>query len=261
MKLIEQLLAPTGFCFLLLLIGTIFHKHTRLSKTCLGSAMAILLLAGNGWFVRWMSIPLERRIQAPEPIPQADAIMILGGAIYPKEWPRRTVEVSEAGDRVLYAFELYRQKKAPLILCAGGLAEPGIRDFSEAEDMRTLLQSFGMPAEAILVETNSLNTVQNARYSQPLIRTHKIRRILLVTTALHMPRAVSVVRNQLPDVEIIPAPTDYLVTDHKPEPFQLSTFSFQLLCNLIPSGENLMQMETTLHEYIGLLYYRLRGWI
>jgi uncharacterized SAM-binding protein YcdF (DUF218 family) len=258
---------------MLMLTAGIGHKCRRLSKTCLWSAIAVLLIGGNEWIVRWATIPLEWRIQAPDPIPHADAIVVLGGALRTKEWPRRTVEVSEAGDRVLYAFDLYRQKKAPLILCTGGIAEPGVREFSEAEDMRAMLETFGVPSKAILVETNSLNTRENASYCRPLIDSLARRRtvqppdgpplqpsdrrtsLLLVTSALHMPRALGIFRHQFLALEIIPAPTDYLFTRSPKIPTR------EVVQRFIPSGENLMKADEMLHEYIGLVYYRLRGWI
>jgi uncharacterized SAM-binding protein YcdF (DUF218 family) len=249
---LEQFLTPACLSLLLMLIAVLWHKRARLSIASLWTAIAVLFLGGNDWLIRWAATPLEWRIQAPDPIPQADAIVVLGGALEPKEWPRRTVEVKDSGDRILYAFELYRQKKAPLILCAGGLAEPGIREFSEAEDMRAMLESFGVPPEAILVETNSLNTAQNASYSLPFIQARSIHRILLVTTAIHMPRALSIFHKQLPELDITPAPTDYMFT--RIVKVQLKGIAE----GLIPTGEHLMKMDQTLHEYLGLLYYRVR---
>lgn len=249
--IIGQLLTPIFLCLALMLAAAVSFKRPRFCKFCLWSAIAVLLLGGNRWVARWISTPLEWQVQAPNPIPQADAIVVLGGAIEPKEWPRRTVEISDAGDRILYGFELFRQGKARLILCSGGQGERGVREFSEAEDMRTMLQSLGAPANAILVETTSLNTRENAANSRPLIKAAGIKRLLLVTSAVHMPRSLEAFKRELPDVEIIPAPTDYAFT-------RLSELNFKTAIEgFIPSGKHISELEATLHEYIGLLYYRL----
>jgi len=59
----------------------------------------------------------------------------------------------------------------------------------------------------------------------------------------------------MPGIEIIPAPTDYLATDGKPPPL------VKKLGNLMPSAGRLMQMEEILHEYLGIAYYKARGWM
>lgn len=229
-----------------------WHKRPRLSKTCLWSAILLLFICSNEWTVRWFTTPLEWRVQAPNPIPEADAIVVLGGALEPKEWPRRSVEVKDSGDRVLYAYELFRQKKAPVILCTGGKARTGVREFSEAEDMRTMLQSFGVPADAILVEPQALDTFQNATMSRPLLEAAGAKRILLVTTAVHMPRSLEVFRRQLPGYEITPAPTDY-------EFARIRKLAWDdTIKRLIPSGDNLAVSDETVHEYFGQVYYRFR---
>jgi uncharacterized SAM-binding protein YcdF (DUF218 family) len=255
LRSLEKCLTPSCLCLFFLLIAAMCCKRPRLSKACLWSAIAILLLGGNEWIGRWAAIRLERQLTAPQPLPQADAIVVLGGAVRAKEWPRATVELGETGNRILHAFELFRTKKGAFILCAGGKAEPGIRETSEAEDMRALLGSFGVPSEAILVETNSLSTFENARNCQPMIEAKGVHRMLLVTSAVHMPRALAVFRRQFPQVEVIPAPTDYMFTDKPNIPPR------ELLEGFVPSADHLVRMEQTLHEYIGLLYYRWRGWI
>ncbi len=250
--ILGKLLSPTVFCLVLMLAAAFWHKRPRLSRTCLWSAILLLFVCSNNWTVRWFTTPLEWRVQAPNPIPEADAIVVLGGALETKEWPRRSVEVNDSGDRVLYAYELFREKKAPVILCTGGKAKTGIREFSEAEDMRTMLQSFGVPAEAILVETQALDTFQNATLSRPLLEAAGVKRILLVTTAVHMPRSLETFRRQLPGFEITPAPTDY-------EFVRIAKLGWEeAIKSLIPSGNYLAAADETVHEYIGHLYYRIR---
>ena len=63
--------------------------------------------------LEWRYLPLE-------PVPTADAIVVLGGAVAPALAPRPWVEVSEAGDRILYAARLYNQAKAPKLILSGG---------------------------------------------------------------------------------------------------------------------------------------------
>lgn len=249
--------SPAALCFVLLLAGFLLHrwKRSRASAICLGLAIGVLFIGGNGWVVKWSIVSLEDRYCTPNPMPQADCILVLGGGIMPKEPPRQSIEVSEAGDRVLYAARLYKEGKAPLILFAGGNAPGSTSETTEAGDAREFLGFLGVPAKSILVEDRSSNTHENMRNSRRLILEKGFKRLLLVTSALHMPRALAVARRQMPDIEVVPAPTDYLVTESKPEPL------LRQFASLVPTGARLMQIEAVIHEYIGMLYYKARGWM
>ena len=176
-----------------------------------------------------------------------------------ERWPSildlRLSTFEDAGDRVLYAAYLYRNEKAPLILCAGGKKPGSTRETAESADQRELLQFFGVPQEAIIEEGTSSSTYQNLKNSYALLQEREIENVLLVTSALHMPRALGVAHRQLPSIDVISVPTDFMVTVKKP----------QSLCkrieNLIPSGGCLMQLEAVVHEYLGILYYKARGWL
>ena len=253
--LLESLLAPTSLCLLLLLVAVLWHKRPRLCKFSLWFAIAILLLCGNEWFVRWAVLSLESQYLPPDPVPQADCIIVLGGGIAPKEPPRPWIELADAGDRVLYAVYLYRNEKAPLILCAGGKKPGSTRETSESEDQRELLQFLNVPQEAIIEEGTSSSTYQNLKNSYALLQEQGVEKVLLVTSALHMPRAMGVARRQMPETQVIPAPTDFIVTEEKPKPL------LERVRRFIPTGGRLMQFEAVVHEYLGLAYYRLRGWI
>ena len=83
----------------------------------------------------------------------------------------------------------------------------------------------------------------------------QIRRVLLVTSAIHMPRSLGVFRRSCPAVEYIPAPTDFRATQQLPVPWYRSAVL------LLPTPHSLVDFSDAMHEYIGMLYYRLRGWI
>jgi uncharacterized SAM-binding protein YcdF (DUF218 family) len=121
--------------------------------------------------------------------------------------------------------------------------------------MAAVLEALGVPAEAISVETKSRNTYEHARNVGPLLKEREFRQVLLVTSALHMPRALGVFRRQCPGTEFIPAPTDFGETTHKPKPFVKD------VAGVIPSAKNLELMGDVLHEYIGIAYCKCRGWM
>lgn len=207
-------------------------------------------LAGGGATKRleWKYLPLD-------PVPQADCILVLSGGIDSQIWPRPTIEVGEAGDRILYGAYLYRNGKAPLVVCAGGVATGGIRPRSYAEDMAELLQMLNVPQKAIIEETKSGNTHEHARNLQPVFQQRGFKRILLVTSALHMPRSIGVFRRLCPGLEFIPAPTDFRITERIPIPW------YRHLVAVIPTPKHLLDFSEVMHEYLGIAYYKARGWM
>ena len=150
----------------------------------------------------------------------------------------------------MQAFRLYRAAKAPLILVSGGEV-PGLGKGTqtEAEAARTVLLEWGVPDTAILVEKQSKSTAENATRSRDLLAARGIKRALLVTSAAHMPRAVGVFRKA--GLEVSPCPTDYLTGWAQPDlPFRI-----------LPDPSALNDSTIALHEYAGLLIYRIRGWL
>ena len=111
-------------------------------------------------------------------------------------------DFSDAMDRLLHGFRLYRAGKAPLILISGGHVPMfGMGTQTEAEAARSVLEEWGVPESAILVDTRSKNTVENGTFSRDLLASRGIHRALLVTSALHMPRAVAAFRKAGLEVE------------------------------------------------------------
>jgi len=261
-----KLLYPTSLCVGLLLASAVFRRrHSRsalpaprshlLDRLCFWLAVAVLMVCGNGWVVRGLTQHLEWQNLPRDPVPVADCIVVLGGGLAAKIPPRTTVEVTDAGDRVLYAAHLYRQGKAPQVICIGGIATGGVALRSEAEEMQELLELLGVPPAAITKETDSGNTHENGRNVRALLPERGFKRVLLVTSALHMPRTLGVFRKYCTGIEFIPAPTDFRITERLPAPW------YQELKALVPTPANLLLFTETLHEYLGLAYYRLRGWL
>jgi len=120
--------------------------------------------------------------------------------------------------------------------------------------MAEFLELLSLPEDAILTEGGSSNTHQHAVNLKPMFAERKIKTVLLVTSAMHMPRSMGVFRRECPDVEFIPAPTDFRVVD-RPLPW------YRQLVGFIPTPSNLVGCNEMSHEYLGMAYYRLRGWM
>lgn len=253
-SLLLTLLDPAVASFVLVVAAVLSTGRPTLRRCCFGLALAVVLICGNRWVVGAMLRSLEWQHLSPNPLPQADAIAVLGGGTLPRLYPRPTVEVDGGGDRVLYAAELFRRGHAPQIAVSGDVSIGGIAPRPASEDMAELLGMLGVPASAIVLERKAQNTHDHAVYLCPVFRERNIRRVLLVTSAVHMPRSLGALRHGCGAVDYIPAPTDFLATESEPVPW------YRHVAGLLPTSQAFLHFSAAAHEYVGLLYYRLRGW-
>jgi uncharacterized SAM-binding protein YcdF (DUF218 family) len=273
-KLLPSLFYPLGFSCILILIALVllgkkshFPRFAQMAKVCLGAALLILWLSSTSLGAQVALGSLEQAFVnngAIETLPTVNAIVVLGGATHGASGSRIYPEVNDAGDRLVHGVRLYRAGKANWILLSGGriqwkqtssTSQTASKALSEAEDMKSLLELFGIPDRAFILEPESLNTYQNAVNTKALLVEHDLKRILLVTSAFHMPRALAIFKKL--GIDAIPAPTDFRVSR---EPGEESA-SFQQFClDLLPSADQLKNTSMGMKEYMGLWVYRLRGW-
>jgi uncharacterized SAM-binding protein YcdF (DUF218 family) len=197
---------------------------------------------------RWLRGSLEARFDPalPSERPTAAAIVVLGGGIAPQAPPRAGANLTAAGDRLWYGAQLYRADKAPRVITTGANPYPG-HGPTAAEAGAERLAALGVP-RARITGVSSTNTHTDALgVSRVLSRGGEP--VLLVTSAFHMPRALATFRAA--GIAAVPAPTDFLVTSAAP------AGAYRWL----PSGEAFYESGQAMHEYVGLLYYRLRGWL
>lgn len=256
-KFLPLLVYPLGLSCILLIFGLIFRKWKRAQHIFIWVTLILLFVAGNRWVSMSLARSLEWRNLPAETIPTADAILVLGGGTEPMLYPRSDVELNSAGDRVLYAADLFNQKKAPYILLSGGrISWLGEQSSSPAEDMKQILLRFGIPPEKLWLQTESRNTQEDALYSMKILKDKNVKRVLLVTSAMHMPRALFLFKDS--GFEIIPAPTDYTVTRQGWNELTHPDIN-SFVINLIPNASSLSLTTTVLKEYIGMIVYQIDG--
>jgi len=244
-KILPIFIYPIGLTILIVFLVALIAR--RRSATLLAIlAIAVLWISGTGVFADRLLRPLEEAFP-PTPIassPNADAIVVLGGGTGEVLTATNTVDLGEASARVFHAAQLYKAGKAPLVAVAGGAAE---NEQPEAVAMSQLLIAFGVPEQAILQENQSRNTWQNTLNSKAILQPHNVNRVLLVTSAFHMRRALAVFRAA--GIDASPAATDYRAIE--------STHSYR---DWLPDARALYKSTYAIKEHIGLLVYRWRGW-
>jgi uncharacterized SAM-binding protein YcdF (DUF218 family) len=196
------------------------------------------------------SLEDQHPVVAAAAAPVADAIVILGGGTTGRHPEQPEVEITASGGRLLHGFRLYRAGKAPLLLLSGDGLTPGD---SEAAQMASVLREWGVPAEALLLEERSRNTHENAVESVALAARRGLRRLLLVTSAFHMTRALGLFRHEARGhgIAVLAAPTGRYSVYRRP---------FRLLA-LLPDAGALANSTLALREHLGILVYRAKGWL
>lgn len=237
------LLSPLGTAFCLVSLALLLAWYRRLrSSKALGTLALVWLWA---WSMPVLSHWLAGQIEDQFPqvpiasVAPAQAMVVLGGAVSPPMIGQTEIDLKSAADRVWYAARLFHAGKAPLVMLSGG-SDLERQAFSEAHAMAVFLQDLGVPAQAIALEETSRNTRQNAAFSATLLKARGIEHILLVTSALHMPRALALFRAQ--GLQVTPAPTDFEASQQPPSD----------LWALLPDAGALDGSALAMKELVGL---------
>ena len=251
-KIATPFISPLGAAIVLGLLALLLFigGRRRLGPFVLLLAVAGLCLMATPFVAHHLAGMFEHRFppQATAATPSADVIIVLGGATAPALPPRQDVELNEHADRIMHAADLYKAGKARVIIASGGNWHYASAGVSEAASIRDILMRFGVPNEAIVLEGGSDDTAGNARLSEELMRQHGWTTALLVTSALHMPRALASFIKA--GVAATPSSTDIIDAPSPDWP----------VLDWLPDVEALGFTTAALHEWLGDIYYRLRGW-
>lgn len=258
-KLLPLALYPLGLALLLLMGGLLAHRR-RWGPWLSVAGLALLWLASMPLTSRQLAWRLEERAarMTPALLPRADAVVVLGGGLLPALPPRRRVEVTAAGDRLLTGVELMRQGLAPWLLVSGGRVTFTSKDPAptQARSAASLAASLGVPSDKILLSEQGRNTADEARALDRLARSRGWRSVLLVTSASHLPRSVATFR-RLTKLRIIPVGCDYQLPAR--DAFGSPTPSSALI-DLLPHADALALTSLAMKESLGQWAYRQRGW-
>ena len=247
-RVVESLLLPPGLLIALLLAVLVLWRFRRTAQGLLVATLAILYLLSVPATAHRLMDSLERRFAAIAPDSSqsrgAEAIVVLGAGRYPDapEYGGDTVS-GFALERLRYAAALHRRTGLPILVSGGAtMGQP----VPEAKLMRqTLVTEFGI--KAVWTEERSRTTAENGRFSAETLAQRGVYRVLLVTHALHMARAEGVF--QRAGLDVVPAPTGF----HQPHPMDRGVTAW------LPRFDALRRSNQALHEYLGMLWYYVRG--
>lgn len=263
-QVVEQLITPPGIVVLLLILTFLAY----LRRQWLGSAFLVLstvtlIILSLPLTAQQLMNGLQGFAKPPELVrmaekgPQAslfvpkdslkdlpEAIVVLGSGRY-SEAPEYGFEdtVSARGlERLRYAASLQRKTGLPILVSGGA---PHGESTAEADHMQAALTE-DFRAQVKWVERESRTTAENARYSQALLTTAKVRHVYLVTHAWHMRRAARAFESA--GIRVTPAPTG----------FHTLSSAVRKSGGYLPSAAGLYYTRLALHEYLGFAWYDLR---
>jgi len=241
----DRLSHPTTQFFIVVSAGLLClaSRRFRLGGVLVVLAALWLGLCSTPAFATWLQCSLENQYpqQRAADYPKADAIVILGGGNLPDpdiDW-RNDDSLAVRATRIGFGLQLYRDGRAPVIVLSGGSRE--------AAHMSTALIRQGVAADVLRTEESSRTTHENALYSASILKRENLHNILLVTSAMHMPRAVASFKEQR--LAVVAAPT--LDPAHQRQKTRSPWW---------PDNGALHLSRRCLREYFGLWGYKLLGW-
>lgn len=234
---------------LLILMGAgilLSKKYPRLGKTLWAGAFLTLYIFSLSPVANALLRPLEARFK---PLDESlfldiDYVAVLGAGLLDLSWLGLESAPSKTSlKRLVGGIVLYRKLPGSKLVLSGGSGDPAKEYLVEAEAMKRVAMSLGVPPEDIVVEDRSRNTLQSVELLKPAFDGKKV---ILVTSAFHMGRALAMFKKS--GIDVIPAPGDYVSQD-----IDVNFYS------LIPKVGSLGKSSTAIYEHLCLSWYSLKG--
>jgi uncharacterized SAM-binding protein YcdF (DUF218 family) len=244
------LVEPSNLFMVLALAGIAlcWTRFVRAGRRLAALSVVLLLVLGLTPVANWLILPLEMRFPVPDLAGRkVDGIIVLGGAVQERQTlAHGPIALNDAGERVVAMADLARRFPEARVIFTGGAGVYSNAPKPEGEVLREQLGALGLAADRVIIESRSVNTLENAVLSKPLVQPKPGETWLLVTSAWHMPRSVGIFRKAGWTVTAYPV-------DFRTAGWQDQTRGFSSV------SDGLRRTEVALREWLGLLVYRLTG--
>ena len=249
-KVLDFALSPINWIIILLMIGVFLKKNIRLKKISLIASVSLLLLFTNPFIANQVMNKYEMQgVTYKEMTKVYDAGIVLGGFMSYYNSELKTLSFGEAVDRLMEGLMLYRKGKIKKIIISGGSGYL-IKDERESKLAKDFLVNYCLvPENDILIDATSKNTRENAINTKKIIDSLSIKSSLLITSAIHMRRASACFNK----------------AGINSEPYCVDQYSgkqdYYPTSLIVPNLQNIHKWDMLFHEWIGLLTYKLTGYI
>ena len=258
-KIFSQFLLPLPLTLSISFFGLsllLFTKRQRLGKVLLSIGLLVITLLGYSGISNRIIAPLEYQYKPyitnsdNDPLRQTHSspigfIVVLGGGHTSDPRLPVTSQIQQGTlVRLIEGIRIHRKNPGSKIILSGGMVFDPV---SNAEIMASLAKDLGVSQDDMIIESESKDTKDEAEIIQSMIGESPF---VLVTSAAHMPRSVALFKKQ--QMNPIPAPVGHLF---KRRQGKLHPGAF------FPDAKNIKKIESAFHEYLGIVWARLRGQI
>lgn len=251
-KIVFAVIRPGNLLLIVMLIGGAllwarYERRRRQGRSALTALALVLLVLATTPLSDYALIPLENRFPQPEALPShIDGIIILGASVDEVlTIARGQVSLTPEASRLTEAVKLARAHPEARVVFSGGSGRLFPAEFTEARIAGRFLSEMGISSDRLVLEGQSRNTYENAVRSKMLAHPKPGEQWVLVTSAVHMPRAIGVFRAV--GWPVIPYPVGYLTTGD-----YVWTFDFDLEGAIV-------ELNYATKEWVGLIAYKLLG--
>ena len=240
-KILPLIFSPLFFIITLIIFGLILGSK-KISFTGVAILVIFSMLIVSEKLIAYLESDSE--LIKPSKVESADAVVVLSGMVKTIQTKNGLdYEWGEAADRIFAGIDLFKSNKAPVLMLTGGKL-PWSIGVPEGEYLRDVAIDLGVSKKDILLTENVENTDQEAKAIKKLLLLDNPK-IILVTSAFHMPRAQLVF--EAAGINVIPFPVDFRIEAQK------ITFM-----NFIPSANSFAATSFFVREMIGRTYYNLK---
>jgi uncharacterized SAM-binding protein YcdF (DUF218 family) len=254
MRFFAPLVEPLGAIWLVMVLGVFWLTWRRKWRPAvwLGVPSVLIFLIGSTPLVEAMVAQTERpqALADINRLAEADVVVALGGGYRLSENDILGFSLTGGGSRVLTALELVRRGKAKTLVLGGSVPLTGKPGAVAASLVQEWVLAWGLTTAAVTNLGLCANTHDEALRFKELSKQRGWRQVILVTSALHMPRAVAVFAAQ--GIAVIPVACDFQAYGVPSVQDDFSPFPRQARFHLL---------SLYLHEKIGWWVYRARGWV
>ena len=242
---------PLGIVWVLMVLSLAWVLRCRQWRTALLLAIPVSLvfLAGSTPLAEGLVAHAEKPYALPSVSAlnsQHDAVVVLGGGFRASDYDCHGFALEEGASRIATGIELVRQGRAPYMVLGGSLPT-GLNDCVITARVQEWVKSLCLTNFAVTNLGLCSNTRDEAIAFKRLQEAHHWRNILLVTSALHMPRSAALFNKQ--GITVTSVACDFRACGTTKLPF-----------SIFPQQERFGLLKAYLHEKIGMVYYRVRGW-
>ena len=252
-KIFDILLSPLSWALILIFLGAPLSRRAlrkgrgRPKLALLGLVVLVVFSlepVSNALFGHLESMA----VRTMDPEKHYDAVVLLGGLVDEKAMEKsRSLSVNDNIERLLGTLAVMKEGRADYAIISGAPVDTRT-PYAEAQVLADQLVLLGIPRERVIVENKAMNTRENATYSAEVARAHGFEKVLIVTSAFHMRRALACYEKAGMHVDTLPV-------DYRTYAPAAASGSW------LPRASHLERSTAAIREWTGFYIYRARGYV